>query len=425
MLLARGNFPRVMVKYQVFFIITWLRRGVFVTSKPLAITVGLVFTLLMLAPCLSIVESTSELYEQSNYVLNLIYEAGVSITIEGSFIRDVLGLDSTLLSFITITVPYTIYVDVTLSRHLKVESCNLTLTLDNIAITPSNSVLSEFIQNITGLSISVENACESSLEHPFQALPLLVNISSGNITLEKIPTELYFTGILRLNIDIAVSKLESSVVTNELTNYTERVLQYEPLTGIPLYYSETKVYSDSQEPKRYTYNAYILLVNYANYFISYLARSTSSFEIQGNSTTSLVTVIIIYPAGNGELNISTVGNNITISFSNSTRCFLEIGPIPSKLEARSNINLKYYMSNTGRVFYTPKPVNCSEISIYLSTPLQEVPVNDYPEIVLPPQRPNPSSMDILASFFIVFLAMLLSYLIIDKVVNFFTKYSLR
>jgi hypothetical protein len=402
-----------------------LKRGVLMPLRLSQITLLLLLVFMMLIQCISIIGSTSELNEQGNIALNLIYEALVALTVEGSLIEEILGLNPQLINSITITVDYTVYVNITLNTYLEVEGCDLALNIESVSVASSSEIPSDFIQSIKNIeksTINVENACNTK-DHPFQALPLLVTFNRGNITIERTPEELYFEGLSRLDIDIAQSKLKTSVQTGETTNSTVKILNYEPLSGIPLLYSEITVYSNSLENKRYTYYAYIKLdLSSFSTIANYLARSVSQFEFQGSTTYPPISVIVLYPANSNIPDISTGGSTITVSFSNFTRCFIQIGPIPLDLEVNSDITLKYYVIMSGRVFYTPKPVNCSQVNIHLSNPVKELPVNDHPELGLPPQRPPPSSTEIMGSFLVIFLAMVISYLIIDKLVNIFTKH---
>jgi len=402
-----------------------LKRGVLMPLRLSQITLLLLLVFMMLIQCISIIGSTSELNEQGNIALNLIYEAEVVLTVEGSLIEEILGLNPQIINSITIIVDYTVYVNITLNTYLEVEGCDLALNIERVSVAPSSEIPSDFIQSIKNIeksTINVENACNTK-DHSFQALPLLITFNRGNITIERTPEELYFKGLLRLDIDIAQSILETSVETGETTNLTVKILNYEPLSGIPLLYSETTVYSNSLENKKYTYYAYIKLDRSSFSTIAdYLARSVSQFEFQGNTTYPPISVIVLYPANSIIPDISTVGSTITVSFSNFTRCFIQIGPIPLELEVNSDITLKYYVIMGGRVFYTPKPVNCSQVNIHLSNPVKQLPVNDHPELGLPPQRPPPSSTEIMGSFSVIFLAMVISYLIIDKLVNIFTKH---
>jgi hypothetical protein len=416
---------KLRVKYLVYLMTYRLKRGVLMPLRLSQITLLLLLVFMMLIQCISIIGSTSELNEQGNIALNLIYEARVVLTVEGSLIEEILGLNPQIINSITITVDYTVYVNLTLNTYLEVEGCDLALNIERVSVAPSE-IPSDFIQSIKNIeksTINVENACNTK-DHSFQALPLLVTFNRGNITIERTPEELYFEGLLQFDIDIAQSTLETIVQTSETTNLTVKILNYEPLSGIPLLYSETTVYSNSLENKKYTYYAYIKLDRSSISTIAYyLARSVSQFEFQGNTTYPPISVIVLYPANNIITNISTRGSTITVSFSNFTRCFIQIGPIPLKLEVNSDITLKYYVIMGGMVFYTPKPVNCSQVNIHLSNPVKQLPVSDRPKLGLPPQHPPPSSTEIMGSFLVIFLAMVISYLIIDKLVNIFTKHS--
>jgi len=77
------------------------------------------------------------------------------------------------------------------------------------------------------------------------------------------------------------------------------------------------------------------------------------------------------------------------------------------------------MLSGNTVIYTPVPATCSQINISLSVPIREEPVNEFPEKCLPPRKQRPATIDTAISISLVSLAILLSYVIINKLINHF------
>jgi len=360
----------------------------------------------------------------TNYTLSLKFYLRVEISAEGSYVKEVLG-DLADLESVKLEFRYSAHVNVVLSEDLEVENCNLTITFEGITTTPSSGVLNQIVAD-SG-SIECVNVRKEDQYQRILALPLLVKLYRGNITLIEIPEDIELRGIARLDIDLVMSKEEIIIEQNGLINYTRKHLYYEPLTGIVVYYFEFTKLQDSYESGIYEYMAFAELENYAEKLSNYVKGFRKTFVVLENPTAEL-TLLIIHPAGSNEPEVSVVNatnTTITISFNNTTRCFLQLGRIPPQLGIEvsgiSESELKRYMSGEGIIIYTPLPVTCSQINISLSVPVRDEPVNEFPEKCLPPRRQRPAITDIAISISLVYFAILLSYVIINKLVNYFTR----
>ena len=383
----------------------------------------LILVLFVLIQCLTGIVTSFE-DQVTNYTLSLKFYLRVEISAEGSYVKEVLG-DLADLESVKLEFRYSAHVNVVLSEDLEVENCNLTITFEGITTTPSSGVLNQIVAD-SG-SIECVNVRKEDQYQRILALPLLVKLYRGNITLIEIPEDIELRGIARLDIDLVMSKEEIIIEQNGLINYTRKHLYYEPLTGIVVYYFEFTKLQDSYESGIYEYMAFAELENYAEKLSNYVKGFRKTFVVLENPTAEL-TLLIIHPAGSNEPEVSVVNatnTTITISFNNTTRCFLQLGRIPPQLGIEvsgiSESELKRYMSGEGIIIYTPLPVTCSQINISLSVPVRDEPVNEFPEKCLPPRRQRPAITDIAISISLVYFAILLSYVIINKLVNYFTR----
>jgi hypothetical protein len=351
------------------------------------------------------------LSEELTNTLNLEYDGRVMLTIAGSYIERILGIPAgNSLREVNIGLEYSVLVNVTLNNYLELESCSLELVVREVTSTPTNEILDQVIRSVVNTTgIIVKDYCKKISSRRVLTLPLLLELNHGQLRLREIPSSTEFVGIARLDIDLVVSVEEITIKRNKLLNSTWRHLYYEPLTGIPVYYSELTTYSNLREFESYTYFTYVELVEHANRLAHYVKRTLGVYEIQANSSMP---------------EIEARGNTLVISFSNETRCFLLLGQIPLWVNVSiSGISATRYELEDTILIYTPSPVRCLQVEITLSTLVRESEesAKEFPEKCLPPRRLGPSTADLALSFTLVTLTVLLSYFVVAKLANYITR----
>lgn len=387
----------------------------------------LVLLLFLLIKCFSGVIYSDLEVQKANYELNLVYEAYTWISAEGSYLEEILGLpDNSIVNSVIITVNYMVFINVTLNAYLEVENYSLLVLIKSITITPSNDITEQLklrINSINGTEVTICTTCRSKiLGEQVEALPLLLSIEKGTPVLKRIPERGVLIALTRLDIDLAVSRVEVRVEEIDFTNYTRKDLYYEPLTGIPVHYSEVLIYRSIYEYKSYTYMAYVTLLDYSRHFKNYINRRVADIIISNNSTTTPLTLLILYPIGFNLIDVNTIDHDVIVVFNTSTRCFIQLGPLSPQLNITVNgAMFKYYRTLEGLVAYTPTTMWCSLINISLPAPLEESKEQEFPEKGLPPQVAKPTITDIAFSLSLVFLMLLVSYIAIRKIVNYFVK----
>ena len=388
---------------------------------------GIILVLFMLITCFSGVVYSDLGVGEVNYELNLVYEASAWISAEGSYIEEILGLcsDNTVSSVI-VTVNYIVFVNVTLNVYLEVENYSLMVLLKSTTITPTNNITEQLKLRISSINETQAVACitchSKVLGEQIQALPLLLSIEKGSPVLKRILERGALIALTRLDIDLAVSRVEIRVEENGFTNYTRKDLYYEPLTGIPVHYSEVLIYRSMYEYKSYTYMAYITLLDYSKHFKNYVNRRVADITISSNSTNTLLTLLILYPVNFNLTDVSTIDHSVIVTFSTPTRCFIQMGPISPQLNVTvSGTVFEYYRTLEELVAYTPISTWCSLINISFPAPLEESEKQEFPEKGIPPQAAKPTTTDIAISLSLVFLMLLVSYTIIRRLVDYLLR----
>jgi len=387
----------------------------------------IIFALFMLITCFSGAVYSDLGVREASYELNLVYEASAWISAEGSYLEEILGLHSNnIISSVIVTVNYMVFVNVTLNVYLEVENYSLLVLLRSVTITPINDITEQLklrISSINGTQAVVCTTCHSRvLGGQIQALPLLLSIEKGMPVLRSVLERGVLIALTRLDIDLAVIRVEIRVEENGFTNYTRKDLYYEPLTGIPVHYSEVLIYRSIYEYKSYTYMAYITLLDYSKHFKSYVDRLVADVTISSNSTTIPLTLLILYPIGFNLTDVSTVEHSVIVVFNTSTRCFIQLGPISPQLNVTvSGATFEYYRTLEGLVAYTPTSTWCLLINISFPAPLEKSGEQVFPEKGIPPQIAKPTTIDIALSLSLVFLMLLISYIIIRRVVDYLVK----
>lgn len=366
------------------------------------------------------------LSEELTNTLNLEYDGYVELTVAGSYIERILGIPAgSSLRDVNIRLKYSVLVNVTLNNYLEPESCSLELVVREATSTPTSEILDQVIRSVVNATgIIVKDYCKKISPRRVLTLPLLLELNHGQLRLREIPNSTEFVGIARLDIDLVVSVEEITIKRNKLLNSTWRHLYYEPLTGIPVYYSELVIYSNLREFESYTYFTYVDLVEYSNRLAHYVKRTLGVYEIQADSSNIPLTLLIIHPANSSMSKIEARGNTLVISFSNETRCFLLLGQIPLWVNVSiSGISATRYELEDTILIYTSSPVRCLQVEITLSTSVRESEesAKEFPEKCLPPRKLRPSTADLALSFTLVTLIALLSYFVVAKLANYITR----
>lgn len=336
----------------------------------------------------------------------LVYEALVDIVATGMPAREISG--SSEYSSLSISIAYRIeeHVNMTL-LELQPVSCIVEIKVLSVSASPAS------LTSILG-NVSSQGNLRLEGEDCFNP-PLILSFRSGEATLEKPLRNGTVIGVVRLDVDAIHMVGGNPFPSMDQTNHTSFwSIYYEPLTTALVYYTYT--YSEkSPYGGSYFYSVTLSLINYRDAFGDLVSRSV--MELRFLNSTVNPSIIVVYPSLVA-LKGSHEGSMYTISFNESTRCFILVGPFDSSVNFTSSISMLKYTSLNGlTVYYSVQKEPCDTIWFNITAPIsngKDVPGS---EKGVPPSYSPPSIDAVVFTILVVSIILYTIYSVISWLVG--------
>ncbi|MEM4718082.1 MAG: hypothetical protein QXE81_04920 [Desulfurococcaceae archaeon] len=353
--------------------------------------------------------ANSHVYAENEYNNTYVIEYG------GSFILNLYGeeviksyidvinfcnitLNQVLLAvnfFITLRVEFVEYYGI-ITRHVNISIHQVSL---------SHQCLYDYVYTLSNNSIT-----NASLRY----IPIELGISENELFLKIVNITGDMIGVTRFNYDVVHISYVSGFEDTLVSRYVRKDLYYEPLSNIPVHYSYVAMERNINGYVQIVY--YVSLSNEPELFRN-IVRKVYEVRYLEKDINKTSTLIILYYSPNKHIEplYSFMDRNISIVFSEPTRCFVQIGAIKGSLD--SNIEFTSYNTTTGTIYLSKESSLCSEIYISLQhLEMQDVFIEEekeYPEKGLPPKIPSPTLADLVSAMITLALLLLVAYIIVN------------
>ncbi|MEM4769501.1 MAG: hypothetical protein QW205_01460 [Desulfurococcaceae archaeon] len=261
---------------------------------------------------------------------------------------------------------------------------------------------------------------------------LVLRLKRGAGELEPINESGVVVAVTRYGgIDIVQVKDEFTVYStiHGVFSYS-RNLYYEPLSRIPIHYTEV---NDMRDEKGTLLSIlYVTLdipnLNYADLFNNIITRRTFDIfitAVDNRQVTYKATLIISYVESSADrvnIAVSVVNNTIIIAADPPTRCFIVLGLLRDNV-VNTSLELNYYIVKSalgdGFVYYTSSPQLCNNEWIQLPSIVVEQRYQvEVPEKLPPPSKPIEKGLvDYAVGGFTLVLTLILAYYLCKHLVR--------
>ncbi|MEM1828744.1 MAG: hypothetical protein QXP02_04895 [Desulfurococcaceae archaeon] len=391
------------------------------------VSVFLIVLSLLLLSLPQVKTSTGSSISKDVLMLDMTYIGVLQIKSEGNITSEIMtkSAPSQVLSlFIHYKVEVRMFFN---TSSMNIDKCDLRLVIMDISTDPQHLAM-----EITEELKEYENITVLNCTMP----PIVLVYSNNTIQLNEPKTSGVAMAFTRLDVDMLQIMGSYYDLTPGDINYSNWHIYIEPLTNIPVLYSEVRNIRLSQGGYCYVVVS-VYLSDYRHIFDQIINRDTFDLIItvkagDGSSLTeNKLTFVLLHlvERTNGTsqderlFKLKILGNDtLLMIYEKEVPCYVIIGPLDPDLSIKnSNLALATYITfNNKRIYYTPSVITCRVLRFTLPGDIVNVEPPLTIEKSIPPRPHYPLMIEnIVLTVLAIFGTLYILYSVINKLVTMF------